>query len=881
MEPLGYSFRTPNWTLKLDALCSHFSDLFSEFSKYIAPAYHHDRCERSVQMRLYTIHKREFVLLMAVFLACLGVAVFIGLAGPPITSTIEQKASQLAPSKNKSFLATGPFILKTPLLSTYSQQLWILAKIFIASGDDVKFTKPFHVSITIQGLSDVHHSATLRDDQLRNRSRLLKCANKICDEFIVLHLGFLDYQHYIMSAKFYGLENYEMNEVIFYFKSYNPAFTQIEIWFRLIFLFLTFIVACWFAHALRKFAIADWSIEQKWMSILLPLLLLYNNPTFPLNFLINSWIPGMFDALFQATFLCALLLFWLCTYHGIRQNIRPFVAFYGPKLLIVGFLWLSAVTLASWQEYNELRDPTYNYKLDTGNFFGFKVFFFTVGGFYIAYLTYLIVRAYSELKSMPYFDLRLKFLTFFMLIVLSISITITVLRFGVSELQDNFVAELTTNYKNSVEFMSFYGLLNFYLYVMAYVYSPSQTALRDAHFKDNPTFSMINDSDEEVIYGSDSEDRLLKRAADKEEISHTMAEKDFERQLELESREKELKEKLSTPNEFTDGSEEPEYEWNSEKGGWFPKVDDNFIAAYQSNYGEPNVSSATDVAETSESDDQKGKKRPANDNAGWFDVDEKHNTNVYVSNLPTDITEEEFVEFMSKCGLIMKDTQTNALKIKLYRDANGYLKGDGLCCYIKVESVTLALNILDGYLFKGQEVHVERAQFEMKGAYDPKKKPKRMKNKDKKKVKLMQEKLLDWRPDKMRGERYKHEKTVIIKNMFDSEEFKKSPELILEYQNDLREECSKFGEVKRTQVFDQNSDGVASVAFKEAEEADACIQALNGRWFGGKQLTAETWDGKTKYHKKESETDEVERLQEWERFLGDAPTPTDESEKVD
>jgi len=69
----------------------------------------------------------------------------------------------------------------------------------------------------------------------------------------------------------------------------------------------------------------DWGMEQKWMSILLPLLLLYNDPFFPLSFLVNSWVPGMLDDLFQSVFLCALLLFWLCVYHGVRVqvSIRP------------------------------------------------------------------------------------------------------------------------------------------------------------------------------------------------------------------------------------------------------------------------------------------------------------------------------------------------------------------------------------------------------------------------------------------------------------------------------------------------------------------------------------------------------------------------------
>jgi len=47
---LGYSYHLPSagWNLKVRNALSQFSDLFSEFNKYIAPAYHHDRCERYV-----------------------------------------------------------------------------------------------------------------------------------------------------------------------------------------------------------------------------------------------------------------------------------------------------------------------------------------------------------------------------------------------------------------------------------------------------------------------------------------------------------------------------------------------------------------------------------------------------------------------------------------------------------------------------------------------------------------------------------------------------------------------------------------------------------------------------------------------------------------
>lgn len=51
------------------------------------------------------------------------------------------------------------------------------------------------------------------------------------------------------------------------------------------------------------------------------------------------------------------------------QNERKLLTFYVPKFFIVGMLWLSAVTLATWQKYNELQDPTYNHSVDTKHYY--------------------------------------------------------------------------------------------------------------------------------------------------------------------------------------------------------------------------------------------------------------------------------------------------------------------------------------------------------------------------------------------------------------------------------------------------------------------------------------------------------------------------------
>nr|XP_036220626.1 HIV Tat-specific factor 1 [Bactrocera oleae]XP_036220627.1 HIV Tat-specific factor 1 [Bactrocera oleae]XP_036220628.1 HIV Tat-specific factor 1 [Bactrocera oleae] len=338
--------------------------------------------------------------------------------------------------------------------------------------------------------------------------------------------------------------------------------------------------------------------------------------------------------------------------------------------------------------------------------------------------------------------------------------------------------------------------------------------------------------------------------------------------------------------------------WDESKNAWFPKIDDDFMAHYQMNYGFiDNTSASEEEARRKAEEEQKQKelelqrmteeakvaaaaaaaanangegasaiKRKAQEPPKWFEVDPEQNTKVYVSNLPLDITMDEFAELMGKCGMIMRDPQTQKYKLKLYAESDGQLKGDGLCDYMKVESVGLALNILDEYNLRGQKIRVQRAKFQMRGEYNPALKPKR-KKKDKEKLQKMKEKLFDWRPEKMRGERSKNEKVVIIKNLFDPIIFEKEVQLILDYQNELREECSKCGTVRKVVIYDRHPEGVAQVNMADPEEADVVIQMMHGRFFGQRKLSAEHWDGKTKYKIVETEAEVQKRLSHWDQYL--------------
>lgn len=251
---------------------------------------------------------------------------------------------------------------------------------------------------------------------------------------------------------------------------------------------------------------------------------------------------------------------------------------------------------------------------------------------------------------------------------------------------------------------------------------------------------------EEVIvdeYDSDDEEygKMLQEDPDVD------SEDEFERQFRLEKEEAERL-KVKSEKKIKTDPDGTEYEWDPAVKGWFPKVPDKQLFEYQqqSYVNEPqydkkllentfyryneqfytwdfeknawkapetnaiyayvdyatgikfewsqeaqewqakNLPAATKVESKKDSKNKSDVSNllPAKKKEGWVDVDDDKNTNVYVSGLPMDITDEDFEEMMSKYGIIMKDVLTHKLKIKLYRGEDNEVKGDGRCCYLMV-----------------------------------------------------------------------------------------------------------------------------------------------------------------------------------------------------
>jgi RNA-binding protein 23/39 len=78
---------------------------------------------------------------------------------------------------------------------------------------------------------------------------------------------------------------------------------------------------------------------------------------------------------------------------------------------------------------------------------------------------------------------------------------------------------------------------------------------------------------------------------------------------------------------------------------------------------------------------------------------------------------------------------------------------------------------------------------------------------------------------------------IVLKNMFNPAE-ETSPDFDVEIAQDVSEECSQYGRVLHVHV-DKNSLGFVYLRFETAQAAVQAGQALHGRWFAGRMVSAE------------------------------------------
>ncbi|KAJ1991031.1 hypothetical protein H4R33_001513 [Dimargaris cristalligena] len=312
---------------------------------------------------------------------------------------------------------------------------------------------------------------------------------------------------------------------------------------------------------------------------------------------------------------------------------------------------------------------------------------------------------------------------------------------------------------------------------------------------------------------------------------------------------------------FTDENDGLEYEYDPQLAAWFPLWNEALVESQQSAYGgleEPN------------------KRQHQSDPA----LKKNINRSIYVQGLPLDVTVAEIQETFGRFGIIMEDFETKLPKIKLYKKPDGTLKGDALITYFKPESVSLAITLLDESPFRpgaSTNIQVAEAEFKSRESSDEKPgQPSKTKLDPRLKKQRLQkmEKKLAWYESDEPEVSDRHKRVVILKHMFTLAELEEDPTLLLDLKEEVRSECEKLGQVTAVKLFDKSEDGVISVKFVDKTSAIACVELMDGRWFGGQRVSAQLYDGKTQYeYSKSNESEEATkaRLEKFAEWLEEEP----------
>jgi len=215
---------------------------------------------------------------------------------------------------------------------------------------------------------------------------------------------------------------------------------------------------------------SQWPIQQKWLIVLLIGLFFFDNPFLAAEVKYASPGLGNFYIITLSTFLGLLLLFWLVIIDNIRYDSygnphgdmsdshRRQACWFIPKAFLC--LAISIVIISTYitMKNIETDDPAYNgiTEVNSKN----KPYIIATSIFmaaYILWISYLVVSCYHHLK-----DMLPAYLFLFSLTMFTIFITII----GI------FVAAFYPIRSSGIEFLTFFGVYNLYIWVLAIAYTP-------------------------------------------------------------------------------------------------------------------------------------------------------------------------------------------------------------------------------------------------------------------------------------------------------------------------------------------------------------------------------------------------------------------------
>ncbi|KAH9278755.1 Transmembrane protein [Echinococcus granulosus] len=535
--------------------------------------------ETTVHMHLYSVKKVHVFSCILIFMTIMFLSITAGILGPSVLTRNNHYATKILPEERTIY--NGFYKVTSDPVMLFQREIWF-SSVIHQENPNAFMSIPVTVNISVmcrtypkdmrnEGNSDPGAGEVLSIVTYQ-RNTMLFCNNgKACNELQLVHLALLNCTAYTFKVRFFGLRPqnnveqegdggnlahdaddmheaamklkmadaeaekplipaFEITEIEFITQTHNATFSYFELLLRFVAFLAAFGLLGSFCVSMRSFGWKYWTIEQKFTVVLLILLLFFYNPLHPLMYLLSGWIPQALDGFFQVSFYAFLLLFWLCVFDALRVADRSCCRFYCLRLIIPTLIWLVFVTFNGWVVHSEYCDPLF-YLLHHS--VAIQVFLALLGVLAFIYLLYffiLLFRSYSELRSMPYYNLRLTLLLIPVLLMAVNFLVVMGLRFNpygpafylrpvTTEVATPFEGfpvtpsgAAFTSFRSALELTLNFSIVFCFALLMVIAYSPASTALAEANYKDDPSASLVYESDEDVLYGSDHDDIQLRRS---------------------------------------------------------------------------------------------------------------------------------------------------------------------------------------------------------------------------------------------------------------------------------------------------------------------------------------------------------------------------------
>lgn len=254
-------------------------------------------------------------------------------------------------------------------------------------------------------------------------TRTLRCmqtSSKLCSQMIVYH------ERWIAQWRYYRAESYLVNarhiaehgffngpmdtnntNYVFYtgFTTNSEGYMAFEITFRMVYAAIMILcLAAFLVLTIKNQGIRYWHTYQRWLVVLLFLLVWYHDPLFLVQvFAGGFWLFPVVHIVLASTFVFLFLFYMLVFVHSLfkKPKERTILTFYLPKILLVGLTYALTVALLVWTRVHSLNDPAQVSARDVPGFFYIEIATVLLFVVYAFYLFYFIVRAFGSSSRMP------------------------------------------------------------------------------------------------------------------------------------------------------------------------------------------------------------------------------------------------------------------------------------------------------------------------------------------------------------------------------------------------------------------------------------------------------------------------------------------------